>query len=128
MCLSEAAVRRAVQFGEAEQLDAAEGELPAAHVFLHVVHPAAFPAYTTIPQKNTHPTGRASSVANNQITRTQFKRRDVTTRSKLFVRIKHRNEGINVLFIISYDFILKPQALSCHVKFETYLIPKCSSN
>ena len=42
----EAAVRRSVQFGEAEQLDGIEGELPAADVLQHVFHPAAVPAHT----------------------------------------------------------------------------------
>ena len=42
----EAAVWRSVQFGEGEELNAAEGELPAAHVLLHVLHPAAIPAHT----------------------------------------------------------------------------------
>lgn len=44
--LSVAAVWRSVEFGEGEELDAAEGELPAAHVLLDVVHPAAVPAHT----------------------------------------------------------------------------------
>lgn len=43
VCLSIAAVRRPVEFGEGEELNAAEGELPASHVFLDVVHPAAVP-------------------------------------------------------------------------------------
>lgn len=43
--LSIAAIWRSVEFGEGEKLDAAEGELPAANVFLHVLHPAAIPAY-----------------------------------------------------------------------------------
>jgi len=43
--LSVAAVWRSVEFGEGEELHAAEGKLPAAHVLLHVLHPAAVPAH-----------------------------------------------------------------------------------
>lgn len=53
----EAAVRRSVQFGEAEQLDGIEGELPAADVLQHVFHPAAVPAHTQ--------TGNASLVCDH---------------------------------------------------------------
>lgn len=53
MCLSIAAVWRSVQFGEGEELDAAEGELPAAHILLHVLHPATISVHTHTSQKHT---------------------------------------------------------------------------